>query len=193
MIDYQSHQQSFIPYFIEAVIVSYLKNKYIHMKNASIIGLKEADCKKISEKLNVLLANYSVFYQNTRGSHWNIKGDQFFTLHPKFEELYNSLVLKIDEIAERILTLGATPAHNYSDYLKVATIKESKEVTDGTKSVEQILSSFKVVIDLQRELLDITDEAGDEGTNSQMSDYITEQEKKFGCTILILGNKHQKH
>ncbi|MFY7813727.1 MAG: Dps family protein, partial [Chryseobacterium taeanense] len=59
------------------------------MKNANIIGLKEDDCKKISEKLNILLANYSVFYQNTRGAHWNIKGDQFFTLHPKFEELYN--------------------------------------------------------------------------------------------------------
>ncbi|MGH1519019.1 Dps family protein [Chryseobacterium sp. JK1] len=157
------------------------------MKNASIIGLKEADCKKISEKLNVLLANYSIFYQNTRGSHWNIKGEQFFTLHPKFEELYNSLVLKIDEIAERILTLGAIPAHNYSDYLKVATIKESKEVTDGTKSVEQILSSFKVVIDLQRELLDVTDEAGDEGTNSQMSDYITEQEKEVWMYNSYLG------
>ncbi|AZA92075.1 DNA starvation/stationary phase protection protein [Chryseobacterium sp. G0162] len=157
------------------------------MKNASIIGLKEADCKKIAEKLNALLANYSIFYQNTRGSHWNIKGDQFFTLHPKFEELYNSLVLKIDEIAERILTLGAIPAHNYSDYLKVATIKESKEVTDGNKSVEQILSSFKVVIDLQRELLDITDKAGDEGTNSQMSDYITEQEKEVWMYNSYLG------
>ena len=126
------------------------------MKNAALIGLKESDCKKISEKLNVLLANYSVFYQNTRGSHWNIKGEQFFTLHPKFEELYNNLVLKIDEIAERILTLGATPAHNYSDYLAVSTIKERKEVTDGNKSVEIILNSYKVVIDLQRELLDIT-------------------------------------
>ncbi|UKB79245.1 Dps family protein [Chryseobacterium sp. MEBOG07] len=157
------------------------------MKNASIIGLKEADCKKISEKLNALLANYSIFYQNTRGSHWNIKGEQFFTLHPKFEELYNSLVLKIDEIAERILTLGAIPAHNYSDYLKVATIKESKEVTDGTKSVELILNSFKVVIDLQRELLDITAEAGDEGTNSQMSDYITEQEKEVWMYNSYLG------
>ncbi|AZA79031.1 DNA starvation/stationary phase protection protein [Chryseobacterium sp. G0186] len=157
------------------------------MKNASIIGLNEADCKKIAEKLNELLANYSVFYQNTRGSHWNIKGEQFFTLHPKFEELYNSLVLKIDEIAERILTLGSTPAHNYSDYLKIATIKESKEVTDGTKSVELILSSFKVVIDLQRELLDITDKAGDEGTNSQMSDYITEQEKEVWMYNSYLG------
>jgi starvation-inducible DNA-binding protein len=152
-----------------------------------LLALKKPIAKKISEKLNALLANYSVFYQNTRGSHWNIKGEQFFTLHPKFEELYNSLVLKIDEIAERILTLGATPAHNYSDYLKIATIKESKEVTDGTKSVEQILSSFKVVIDLQRELLDITDEAGDEGTNSQMSDYITEQEKEVWMYNSYLG------
>ncbi|WP_294286808.1 Dps family protein [uncultured Chryseobacterium sp.] len=157
------------------------------MKNANIIGLQEEDCTKIAEKLNVLLANYSVFYQNTRGSHWNIKGDQFFTLHPKFEELYNSLVLKIDEIAERILTLGATPAHNYSDYLQVATIKESQEVSDGTKSVENILNSFKVVIDLQRELLDITDKAGDEGTNSQMSDYITEQEKEVWMYNSYLG------
>ena len=157
------------------------------MKNAALIGLKEADCKKISEKLNVLLANYSVFYQNTRGSHWNIKGEQFFTLHPKFEELYNNLVLKIDEIAERILTLGATPAHNYSDYLAVSTIKESKEVTDGNKSVEIILNSYKVVIDLQRELLDLTEKAGDEGTNSQMSDYITEQEKEVWMYNSYLG------
>lgn len=157
------------------------------MKNTNIIGLQEADCKTISDKLNVLLANYSVFYQNTRGSHWNIKGDQFFTLHPKFEELYNSLVLKIDEIAERILTLGATPAHNYSEYLTVSTIKESKEVSDATKSVELILNSFKVVIDLQRELLDITDKAGDEGTNSQMSDYITEQEKEVWMYNSYLG------
>ncbi|MXS71976.1 DNA starvation/stationary phase protection protein [Flavobacteriaceae bacterium W22] len=157
------------------------------MKNASFIGLKEDDCQKISEKLNILLANYSVFYQNTRGSHWNIKGEQFFTLHPKFEELYNNLVLKIDEIAERILTLGATPAHNYSDYLDVSTIKESKEVTDGNKSVEIILNSFKVVIELQRELLDMSEKAGDEGTNSQMSDYITEQEKEVWMYSSFLG------
>jgi starvation-inducible DNA-binding protein len=125
------------------------------MKNSSIIGLKEADCKKIAEKLNVLLANYSVFYQNTRGAHWNIKGNQFFTLHPKFEELYNGLVLKIDAIAERILT-SAHSAHNYSEYLKVSTIKSS-EVSDANKCVEGILASFKIVIDLQRELLDLTE------------------------------------
>lgn len=157
------------------------------MKNSNIIGLNETDCAQISTKLNQLLANYSVFYQNTRGAHWNIKGNQFFTLHPKFEELYNNLVLKIDEIAERILTLGSTPNHNYSDYLQLSTIKESKEFSDASKDVENILASFKIVIDLQRELLDITDKAGDEGTNSQMSDYITEQEKEVWMYNSYLG------
>ena len=144
------------------------------MKNTNFIGLKETDCKKIAEKLNVLLANYSIFYQNTRGAHWNIKGNDFFTLHIKFEELYDGLVLKIDEIAERILTLGATPNHNFTDYQKLSTIKESKEVTDGNKCVINILESFKIVIDLQRELLEVTEKAGDEGTNAQMSGYITD-------------------
>ena len=157
------------------------------MKNSNIIGLREEDCKNIAEKLNILLANYSVFYQNTRGAHWNIKGDQFFVLHPKFEELYNTLVLKIDEIAERILTLGHVPNHNYSDYLKVSTIKESKEVHNSKKCVEDILNSFKVVIDLQRELLEITDKANDEGTNTLVSEYITEQEKDVWMYNAYLG------
>jgi DNA protection during starvation protein 2 len=157
------------------------------MKNSNIIGLREEDCKNIAEKLNILLANYSVFYQNTRGAHWNIKGDQFFVLHPKFEELYDNLVLKIDEIAERILTLGHVPNHNYSDYLKVSTIKESKEVHNGKKCVEDILNSFKVVIDLQRELLEITDKANDEGTNALVSGYITEQEKDVWMYNAYLG------
>ena len=157
------------------------------MKNSNIIGLREEDCKNIAEKLNILLANYSVFYQNTRGAHWNIKGDQFFVLHPKFEELYNTLVLKIDEIAERILTLGHVPSHHYSDYLKVSTIKESKEVHNGKKCVEDILNSFKVVIDLQRELLEITDKANDEGTNALVSGYITEQEKDVWMYNAYLG------
>lgn len=147
------------------------------MKNSNIIGLKETDCKKIAEKLNVLLANYSIFCQNTRGAHWNIKGNDFFTLHLKFEELYDGLILKIDEIAERILTLGYHPHHNFSDYQKLSTIQESKEVSDGNKCILNILESFKIIIDIQRDLLDITDKAKDEGTNAQMSGYITEQEK----------------
>ena len=85
------------------------------MSELNKIGLDNTKTKELAEKLNILLANYSVFYQNTRGFHWNIKGDTFFELHVKFEELYNDLVIKIDEVAERILTLGYTPEHQYSE------------------------------------------------------------------------------
>ena len=147
------------------------------MKNLNAIGLESIKAKKLAEKLNELLANYSIFYQNTRGYHWNIKGEKFFELHLKFEELYNDLLLKIDEVAERILTLGHIPDHNFSDYKKTATLKESNQVSNGIKAVGAILSSFQIIIILQRELLLLSEEAGDEGTNALMSDYIRMQEK----------------
>ena len=69
------------------------------MSNLNAIGLDREKANYLAEKLNELLANYSIFYQNTRGYHWNIKGEKFFELHLKFEELYNHLLLKVDEIA----------------------------------------------------------------------------------------------
>ena len=110
------------------------------------IGLDKEKSKRIAEKLNGLLANYSVFYQNVRGYHWNIKGNKFFELHDKFQELYEDLFVKIDEVAERIKTLGHIPNHKFSDYQKDADIKESDEVSDGIKDVKDILESFKIII-----------------------------------------------
>ena len=147
------------------------------MKKTNAIGLDKDKAKNLADGLNELLANYSIFYQNTRGYHWNIKGEKFFELHVKFEELYNDLFLKIDEVAERILTLGFTPKHNYSDYRTTSKIQESTQVSDGIKAVEDILTSFQTIILLQREILTISSEAGDEGTNALMSDYVRAQEK----------------
>lgn len=147
------------------------------MKNTNVIGLTKVKTSELAEKLNDLLANYSVFYQNARGYHWNIKGEKFFELHVKFEELYNSLLLKIDEVAERILTLGHSPSHRFSDYFKTSEIKESGKVSDGKQAVTEILESYKILIAKQRELLKMSEEANDEGTNALMSDYIREQEK----------------
>lgn len=157
------------------------------MKKTNAIGLDAKKAAKLADKLNTLLANYSIFYQNTRGYHWNIKGEKFFELHVKFEELYNDLLLKIDEVAERILTLGASPAHNYTDYRKVSTIKESKQVSDGIAAVKEILDAFRTVIALQRELLDLSSDANDEGTNALMSDYIRAQEKLVWMYGAYLG------
>lgn len=148
------------------------------MEKTNAIGLHTTKAKKLSAKLNVLLANYSIFYQNTRGYHWNIEGERFFELHLKFEELYNDLLLKIDEVAERILTLGYTPEHSYSQYAKSATIKESMKTSDGLTAVKSILDAFKNILIMQREILLTATEADDEGTIALMSDYIRLQEKQ---------------
>jgi starvation-inducible DNA-binding protein len=147
------------------------------MENYNRIGLDATKSKELADLLSDLLANYSIFYQNTRGYHWNIQGQKFFELHVKFEELYNDLFIKIDDIAERILTLGYSPQHQFSAYLKKAELNESTEVNDGNKAVSNILETFKLLIMKQRKILDISGEIGDEGTNGLMSDYIREQEK----------------
>jgi len=158
-------------------------------KNLNSIGLDAEKSAKLANKLNVLLANYALFYQNVRGYHWNIKGEKFFELHLKFEELYNDLFLKIDEVAERILTLGHAPDHRYSNYTKAAAIKESKQVSDGIKAVEDILDSFKTILLLQRELLELSADSGDEGTNALMSDYIRAQEKLVWMYSAFMGKQ----
>lgn len=147
------------------------------MAKLNPIGLDVAKSKVLAEKLNELLADYSIFYQNVRGYHWNIRGDKFFELHDKFQELYEDLFVKIDEVAERIQTLGHVPNHQFSVYKKQAKVKESTEVADGIQDVKDILGSLGIIITLQRELLELSADANDEGTNALMSDYIREQEK----------------
>ena len=141
------------------------------------IGLDKAKSKTLAGKLNNLLSDYMVFYQNTRGLHWNIKGEKFFELHLKFEELYTNLLLKVDEVAERILTLGGIPLHTFADYQNTAKIRSVKNVSNGIDGIKSILKAFEIIIVKQREILQISEDAGDEGTNALMSDYIREQEK----------------
>ena len=141
------------------------------------IGINKEAAAKLAVKLNELLANYQIFYMNVRGFHWNIKGDKFFELHVKFEELYDDLVIKIDEIAERILTLEEIPAHSYKQYLQIAKIEPAEYVSESKDCVELTLSSLRKIILKQREIMNKASAAEDEGTASIMSDYIREQEK----------------
>lgn len=141
------------------------------------IGLDLVAAEKLAVELNKLLAGYQVFYTNVRGYHWNIKGVSFFELHAKFEEIYDDLVVKIDEIAERILTLGHTPANAFSQYLATSQIQEDIGVTSAQQCLTGTLEGFKTLLKQQREILALANGFDDEGTALQMSDYIKEQEK----------------
>lgn len=141
------------------------------------IGLSAEKSLALSNDLNELLANFQRYYQNLRGIHWNIKGKRFFDLHVKFEELYNDANLKVDEIAERILTLGGVPLHTFEDYIKNANVPVGKNITKDENAIRLIVDSLTQLLLIERGILNTSDEADDEGTNSMMSDFITEQEK----------------
>ena len=141
------------------------------------IGLEISKTKDLAKDLNNLLANFQIYYQNLRGIHWNIKGKRFFDLHVKFEELYTDANMKVDLIAERILTLGETPFHTFTDYMDHAQVPIGKNISQDEKAVGLIVDSLSELLKIERAILDKSDKANDEGTNSMMSDFITEQEK----------------
>ena len=141
------------------------------------IGLQKEKSVQLSQELNGLLANFQQYYQSLRGIHWNIKGKRFFDLHVKFEELYTDANIKVDEIAERILTLGGVPLHTFEDYAANTKVPVGKNISKDEDAIRLIVTSLTQLLLIERALLASSDEANDEGTNSMMSDFITEQEK----------------
>lgn len=152
------------------------------------IGLDIEKSNKLVEDLNTLLANFQLYYQNLRGLHWNIKGRNFFELHTKFEELYTDSQLKIDLIAERVLTLQGEPLHTFEDYIKVGAVPVGKSISKDEEAITLIVSSLTELLKIERDILDTSDDANDEGTNSMMSDFIAEQEKTVWMLNAWLGN-----
>lgn len=147
------------------------------MTTLNSIGLDSGKAKVLAKDLNTLLANFQLYYQNLRGIHWNIKGRAFFDLHVKFEELYNDANLKVDEIAERILTLGATPLHTFDDYTNYGKVPVGKNISEDNKAVKLIVDSLTELLKIERDILNKSSDADDEGTNAMMSGFISQQEK----------------
>ncbi len=148
------------------------------MKTTDYTGMSAVNTTEVVKGLQQLLADYQVFYTNLRGFHWNVKGKRFFQLHEQFENYYNNVAEKVDEIAERILMLGSVPAHNFTDYLKVAQVKETDYESEGKKAVYNVLQTLKHLIGEERKVLSVSAEVGDEVTVAIMSDYLREQEKQ---------------
>ncbi|MBZ9631519.1 DNA starvation/stationary phase protection protein [Salegentibacter sp. LM13S] len=143
----------------------------------SYLGLDKEKTSKTVGELNVLLADYHLYYQKLRNFHWNVIGKNFFDLHEKFEELYDDAKLKVDEIAERILTLRYTPISNLTDYLKESNLKESKADLTDYEMIETLLKDHGTLLKQMRSVVETADKAGDEGTIDLIGAYIRELEK----------------
>lgn len=154
------------------------------------ISLNEKEVKPVVDMLNEYLANYHIHYQKLRGCHWNIKGQNFFTLHVKFEELYTDAQTTIDEIAERVLTLGKPPHSRFSDYIKESSIKEVDTIgMADIKMVEEILDDMAKLIEIEREVMEASDKASDDGTNDMVNKFMQFKEKNTWMLRSFCGKK----
>lgn len=113
-------------------------------------------------ELNKQLANWIVTEMKLRSFHWHVKGPHFFTLHTKFEELYNEAADHIDVLAERLRALGDDALTSLGEVLQLATIKEDTASRTAEQMVESIVNDFGLMIDELQTALAFTESVGDE-------------------------------
>ncbi|WP_146547929.1 MULTISPECIES: Dps family protein [Rummeliibacillus] len=99
----------------------------------------------LQKELNQLVASWSVLYTKLHNFHWYVKGPSFFTLHIKFEELYNEAALNLDNIAERLLALGGQPVATLKEHLEISEIKEAEGHETAEQMVETLIQDFDIV------------------------------------------------
>ncbi|MFS0918227.1 Dps family protein [Brevibacillus sp. 179-C 1.1 NHS] len=114
--------------------------------------------------LNKQVANWTVLYTKLHNFHWNVKGPHFFTLHAKFEELYNEAAANLDTLAERVLSIGGKPIATLAACLNTASITESEGNETAEQMVETIARDFSILVDELKLAMETADQADDEAT-----------------------------
>ena len=142
---------------------------------------------KLQKSLNQQIANWSVLYTKLHKYHWYVKGPTFFTLHAKFEEFYNAATLTVDEVAERLLTIGGKPLATLGEYIANATIKEDTKTLTAEEMVADLVNDYQTLVKESREIIEISEAAGDQETADIFTDKISEIEKDVWMLKAFLG------
>ncbi|WP_026585169.1 Dps family protein [Bacillus sp. J33] len=124
--------------------------------------------KELVSAVNRQVANWTVLYVKLHNYHWYIKGKNFFTLHAKFEELYNEANEHVDELAERILALEAKPVATMKEVLETSSIEEATGNETEEQMVQAIVDDFEKMVDELQEGIELAEEANDEGTGDML-------------------------
>lgn len=120
---------------------------------------------KLHSALNLQIANWNVLYTKLHRFHWYVKGPLFFTLHEKFEELYNEAGLTVDQIAERLLAIGGEPVATMKEYLETATLIETNNETKASEMVQALVKDYKQMKEDLVILAELAEEQNDTITN----------------------------
>ena len=141
------------------------------------IGIKESDRVATADALKELLADSYTLYLQTHNFHWNVTGPQFRELHLMFEEHYQELALAVDDIAERIRTLGVIAPGTYKQFAALSNIEETDDIPAGSEMVEILNKGHEQVVKTCRKVLKIAQQADDESTAALASDRMRIHEK----------------
>ena len=133
----------------------------------------------ITEDLNLFLANLNVFYRKLQNYHWNIKGEDFFYIHIKLEELYDDINEQIDEVAEHILIIDGQPLGTMNDYLEITQIKEAQnEKISSRKIFEALLKDYCILAENETKVKKDKKNKKKYSTSALMDEYLSDYGKK---------------
>ncbi|MEK5037505.1 Dps family protein [Sporosarcina sp. FSL K6-3457] len=125
--------------------------------------------KELIQELNIQVSSWSVMYAKLHNYHWYVKGHQFFTLHTKFEELYNEATLHMDEIAERILTLGSNPVATLKQHLEQSVVKEASGQEKAEEMVQTIANDYGKIMQSLKKGMELAGQTGDDMTEDVLN------------------------
>jgi starvation-inducible DNA-binding protein len=132
---------------------------------------------KLEQVLNQQIANWNVLYTKLHRFHWYVKGPHFFTLHEKFEELYEEAATTIDEFAEQLLIIGGSPVSTLKEYLEVATIEETTQKLTAEEMVQVVVKDFEQIISELKAGMETAEENNDEVTSDMFLGLIGKLDK----------------
>ncbi|MTD29451.1 Dps family protein [Planomicrobium sp. YIM 101495] len=144
---------------------------------------------KLNEELNVQVASWSVIYTKLHNFHWYVKGPSFFTLHVKFEELYNEATAHMDEIAERLLALGGMPVATMKEQLELSVVKEANKKESAEEMVEDTVKDFDKIMASLKKGMDYAAEDGDDMTEDILNAIHQSLQKHSWMLSAFLGEK----
>ncbi|MER2112939.1 Dps family protein [Solibacillus isronensis] len=143
--------------------------------------------KQLNTQLNDLVATWSVMYTKLHNYHWYVNGPSFFTLHVKFEELYNEVTLNLDEIAERILTKGGKPVATLKEHLELSLIEEASGKEETEEMVSKLINDFNTIMEALNKAMETASEEGDDRTEDLLNAQFQSLEKHTWMLNAYLG------
>ncbi|WP_062109622.1 Dps family protein [Bacillus niameyensis] len=142
---------------------------------------------QLIQVVNKQVANWTVLYTKLHNHHWYVKGPHFFSLHVKFEELYDEAATYLDDLAERLLAIGGKPVATLKQALELSSIGEVEESLDANGMVQSIVDDFTILIDELREGIEIASSNQDEPTTDMFIGIQTNLEKHNWMLKAFLG------